>query len=188
MNEFNNIEMYSAHDVKVMLCYLLDKLKNPVTEEQLYEIVQESEIINYFYYTEAMGDLLKNESVVRVERNGEIYIEATEKGKYGAEYFNDSIPYYFRKKLLKTAMYYFARLKRESEADIEITEVANGCEVNCRIKDTNFDLMRISLYAPDYDQAKVIKDKILLNPTDFYSRIIGFALENEEEQIKIDID
>jgi len=188
MNEFNNIEMYSAHDVKVMLCYLLDKLKNPVTEEQLYEIVQESEIINYFYYTEAMGDLLKNESVVRVERNGEIYIEATEKGKYGAEYFNDSIPYYFRKKLLKTAMYYFARLKRESEADIEITEVANGCEVNCRIKDTNFDLMRISLYAPDYDQAKVIKDKILLNLTDFYSRIIGFALENEEEQIKIDID
>ncbi|MBQ7980860.1 MAG: DUF4364 family protein, partial [Oscillospiraceae bacterium] len=57
MNEFNNIEMYSAHDVKVMLCYLLEKLKNPVTEEQLYEIVQESEIINYFYYTEAMGDL-----------------------------------------------------------------------------------------------------------------------------------
>ncbi len=188
MNEFNNIEMYSAHDVKVMICYLLDKLKNPVTEEQLYEIVQESEIINYFYYTEAMGDLLKNESIVQIERNGEIYIEATEKGKYGAEYFNDSIPYYFRKKLLKTAMYYFARLKRESEADIEITEVSNGCEVNCTIKDTSFDLMRISLYAPDYDQAKVIKDKILLNPTDFYSKVISFALENEEEQIKINVD
>lgn len=188
MNEFNNIEMYSAHDVKVMICYLLDKLKNPVTEEQLYEIVQESEIINYFYYTEAMGDLLKNESIVQIERNGAIYIEATEKGKYGAEYFNDSIPYYFRKKLLKTAMYYFARLKRESEADIEITEVSNGCEVNCTIKDTSFDLMRISLYAPDYDQAKVIKDKILLNPTDFYSKVISFALENEEEQIKINVD
>ena len=180
--------MYSAHDVKVMICYLLDKLKNPVTEEQLYEIVQESEIINYFYYTEAMGDLLKNESIVQIERNGAIYIVATEKGKYGAEYFNDSIPYYFRKKLLKTAMYYFARLKRESEADIEITEVSNGCEVNCTIKDTSFDLMRISLYAPDYDQAKVIKDKILLNPTDFYSKVISFALENEEEQIKINVD
>ena len=85
-------------------------------------------------------------------------------------------------------MYYFARLKRESEADIEITEVSNGCEVNCTIKDTSFDLMRISLYAPDYDQAKVIKDKILLNPTDFYSKVISFALENEEEQIKINVD
>lgn len=188
MIEFNNVELNSAHDVKVMLCYLLDKLKNPVTEEQLYEIAQDSEIINYFYYTEAMADLLKNKSVVRVERGGEVYIEATEKGRFGAEYFNESIPYYFRKKLLKTAMYYFARLKRESEADIEITEVSNGCEVNCKIKDTSFDLMRISLYAPDYDQAKLIKDKILLNPTDFYSKVIGFVLENEEEQIEIDVD
>ncbi len=188
MNEFNNIEMYSAHDVKVMLCYLLEKLKNPVTEEQLYEIVQESEIINYFYYTEAMGDLIKNESVVRVEREGKIYIEATEKGKYGAEYFNDSIPYYFRKKLLKTAMYYFARIKRENEADIEITDVPNGCEVTCKIKDTSFDMMRLTLYAPDYDQAKLIKDKIMLDPTGFYKKVIGFALENEEEQIKIDVD
>ncbi len=188
MNEFNNIEMYSAHDVKVMICYLLDKVKDPITEDQLYEIVQESEIINYFYYTEAMGALLKNESVVRVERDGKTYIEATEKGKFGAEYFNDSIPYYFRKKLLKTAMYYFARLRRESEADVEINEVSNGCEVNCKIRDTSFDMMRISLYAPDYDQAKLIRDKIMLDPIGFYSRVIGYALENEEEKIKIDVD
>lgn len=188
MNEFNNIELNSAHDVKVMLCYLLDKLKNPVTEDQLYEIAQDSEIINYFYYTEAIADLLKNKSVVRVERDGVTYIEATEKGKFGAEYFNDSIPYYFRKKLLKTAMYYFARIKRESEADVEISEVHNGYEVNCNIKDTTFDMMRIALYAPDYDQAKFIKEKILLDPAGFYSRIISFALENEEEQIKIDVD
>ena len=85
-------------------------------------------------------------------------------------------------------MYYFARIKRESEADIEIAEVPNGCEVTCKIKDTSFDMMRLTLYAPDYDQAKLIKDKIMLDPTGFYQRIIGFALENEEEQIKIDVD
>lgn len=188
MNEFNNIELNSVHDVKVLICYLLEKIKRPVTEEQLYEIALNSEVLNYFYYTEAMGELLKNKSIVRVERGGATYIEATEKGKFGAEYFNESIPYYFRKQLLKAAMYYFSRLKRESEADIEITDVPNGCEVNCTIKDASFDLMRISLYAPDYDQAKLIKDKILLNPADFYSRVIGFALENEEEEIKIDVD
>ncbi len=188
MNDFNNVELNSVHDVKVLICYLLDKLNRPVTEEQLYEIALNSEVINYFYYTEAMGDLLKNQSVIKVQRGEETYIEPTEKGRFGADYFNESVPYYFRKQILKAAMYYFARLKRESEADIEIAETPNGCEVNCKIKDTRFDLMRISLYAPDYDQAKLIKDKILLNPADFYSKVVGFALENEEETIQINVD
>lgn len=188
MNDFNMAELNSVHDVKVLICYLLDKLKHPVTEDQLYEIALDSEVINYFYYTEAMGDLLKNESVIRVKRGNETYIEPTEKGRFGADYFNESVPYYFRKQILKTALYYFSRLKRESEADIDIQETSNGCEVNCKIKDTGYDLMRISIYAPDFDQAKLIKEKILLNPADFYSKVIGFALENEEENIKIDVD
>ena len=49
-------------------------------------------------------------------------------------------------------------------------------------------MMRLTLYAPDYDQAKLIKDKIMLDPAGFYKKVIGFALENEEEQIKIDVD
>lgn len=188
MNDFNNVELSSVHDVKVLICYLLDKLNRPVTEEQLYEIALDSEVINYFYYTEAMGELLKNKSVTRMEQGDKVYIELTEKGRFGADYFNESIPYYFRKQLLKAAMYYFSRLKRESEADIEIADTSNGCEVNCVIRDTSFDLMRISLYAPDPDQAKLIKDKILLNPADFYSKVVGFALENEEEKIEIDVE
>ncbi len=188
MNDFSNVELNSVHNVKVLICYLLEKIKRPVTEEQLYEIALDSEILNYFYYTEAMGELLKNKSVVRVERGGETYIEATEKGKFGAEYFNESIPYYFRKQLLKSAVYYFSRLKRESEADVSIQDVHNGCEVNCVIKDTGYDLMRISLYAPDRDQAKLIGDKIMLNPADFYRNVMGYVLENEEEKIEIDVE
>lgn len=185
MNEFTAAELNSVHDVKVLLCYLLDKLKYPVTESQLYEIALDSEIINYFYYTEALDSLLKNESVKKVFRSGETYIELEEKGRFGADYFNESIPYYFRKRLLKSALYYFARIKRESEADIEIVPTENGCEVNCAIKDTEFDLMRLSLYAPDEDQARLIKEKIMLDPAGFYSMVIGFALENKEEPVEI---
>ena len=45
--------------------------------------------------------------------------------------------------------------------------------------------MRLSLYAPDEEQAKLIREKILLDPAGFYSKVIGFALENEEEKIEI---
>ncbi len=42
MNDYNSAELTSAHRVRVLICYLLDRLKQPVTEEQLYEIAEES--------------------------------------------------------------------------------------------------------------------------------------------------
>lgn len=181
-------EFNSVHGVKVLLCFLLNRLNRDITEEQLYEIVLDSEVINYFYYTEALDVLLKNGSVKRTERDGKTYIVLGEKGRAGADYFNDTIPYYFRKQLLKTAVYFFARLDRESRTDMEVIPKSNGCEVNLTLKDVNFDIMRLSLYAPDEEQAKLIRDKIMLDPDEFYRKIIGFALENEEEKPEINVD
>ena len=70
MNDYNSAELNSAHRVKVLICYLLDRLKQPVTEEQLYEIAVESGVVNYFYYAEALEGLLQNRSLIRAERNG----------------------------------------------------------------------------------------------------------------------
>ncbi|MCM1329554.1 MAG: DUF4364 family protein [Ruminococcus sp.] len=178
-------EFNSAHGVKALLCFLLNRLNRAVTEEQLYEIVLESEVVNYFFYAEALEALLKNRSLRKTERDGKVYIELEEKGRQGADYFNDTIPYYFRKQLLKAAMYYFARLDRESSTDMEIVSTKNGFEVRCAVKDVNFDVMRLSLYAPDGEQAKLIRDKIMLDPNGFYRKIIGYALENEEEVLEI---
>ncbi|MDE6764132.1 MAG: DUF4364 family protein [Oscillospiraceae bacterium] len=188
MNDYNTAELNSAHLVKVLICYLLERLKQPVTEGQLYEIAVESGVVNYFYYTEALEGLLENRSLTRTERNGEIFIVPTEKGRFGADYFNDTVPLYFRKEILKAALYYFARLERESSADISITETDNGCEVNCTVGDANYDLMRVSLYAPDSEQAELIKEKIMLDPAEFYRRVLGYALENKEEHIEVDMD
>ena len=41
-------EFNSVHGVKVLLCFLLNRLNRDITEEQLYEIVLDSEVINYF--------------------------------------------------------------------------------------------------------------------------------------------
>lgn len=188
MSEFIPAELNSAHYVKVLLCYLLKRLDRPVTEEQLYEIALDSGVINYFFYTEALNGLIENKSAEKVKRGDKTYVEITEKGRHGADYLDNTVPRYFRMKILKAAMYYFARLERESWADVKIVPTEKGCEVQCSISDADYDLMRMSLYAPDSEQAELIKEKIMLDPADFYRSVIGFALENEEEQIKIDAD
>lgn len=187
MDDFTT-ELSSVHDVKISICYMLDKLDRPVTEEQLYEIVLNSEVINYFFYTEAMAELLKSGAVSKKSINGTEYILLEEKGRLSSEYYNEFISYYFRKRILRAAFSFFARIKRESDAELSIRQLHNGCEVDCTIKDASFDLMRLSIYAPDMDQAEMIKEKIRLNPAGFYNKIITFALNNEEERFDIDID
>ena len=42
--------------------------------------------------------------------------------------------------------------------------------------------MDIKLYAPDYSQAKLLGEKIMLNPAGFYGKVITLALSNTEEE------
>ena len=62
-SNFADPEMTTVHSVKILLCYLLTKLDRPVAEEQLLEIAEDSGVINYFYLSEAIEDLLKTGAV-----------------------------------------------------------------------------------------------------------------------------
>ncbi len=188
MYEFTPAELDSAHYVKILLCYLLNKLNRSVTEEQLYEIALDSETINYFSYTEALGELLKNGSAKKVNNENGVYIELTEKGRHGADYFDETVPRYYRYRILKAAVYYFARLERKNDGSAEVVPTENGFEVRCTIKDSSYDLMRMALYSPDREQAELIGEKFMLDPVGFYRKVVGFVLENEEEKIDIDAD
>ena len=40
--------------------------------------------------------------------------------------------------------------------------------------------MDMKLYAPDLAQAKMIGERVLLNPAGFYGKVVELALSNEE--------
>jgi hypothetical protein len=40
--------------------------------------------------------------------------------------------------------------------------------------------MDLNIFAPDMEQAKFLKSKIMMNPTDFYCKIVDYIIENEE--------
>lgn len=182
----NAPQLNSVHYVKAILCYVLDRIKRGVTEERLYEIVYKSGVINYFYYIEALNELIDNGTVSKASENGAYFLELEEKGRQSSEYFRDNIPFYFRKRLLVSAMAIQEREKREREADVEIEKIPNGYNVTCRIKDKNFDLMRVSVYAPDKERAELFKSRLMKNPVNIYNVTLSAILENKEPEIEID--
>ncbi|MGN1416719.1 MAG: DUF4364 family protein [Oscillospiraceae bacterium] len=186
-SNFADPEMTSVHSVKILLCYLLTKLDRPVAEEQLLEIAGDSGVINYFYLSEAIEDLLRTGAVSAENTDEGRIFRIEEKGRMGSDYFNRYIPMTFRRSILSSAYSYFAKIRRENECRCEMSPSGNGFSVSFSIGDASLELMKLSLYAPDEEQAEHIAEKIKRNPTGFYQSVIRLMLENPEEETEVDL-
>lgn len=186
-SNFADPEMTSVHSVKILICYLLTKLDRPVAEEQLLEIAEDSGVINYFYLSEAIEDLLKTGAVSAENTDGGRIFRIEEKGRMGSDYFNRYIPITFRRSILSSAYSYFAKIRRENECRCEICHSGNGFSVSFSIGDESLELMKLALYAPDEEQAEHIAERIKRNPTGFYQSVIRLMLENPEEETQVDL-
>lgn len=175
-------ELNSVHSVKILLCYILEKLNRPVTEEQLRLISEDSGVINYFYYSDALAELISNGSVL--SDNGSIIL--TEKGRLGSEYFNRYIPLVFRKKLLKAAFGFFIRQQNEDMCSCTVSELCEGCNVRFSFSDGGRELINMSFFAPDMEQGELIAERIKENPSGAYQKILGFLLDNSENEIDVE--
>ncbi|MDE7295053.1 MAG: DUF4364 family protein [Oscillospiraceae bacterium] len=183
----HRFEINSVYSVKILLCYLLEKLDRPVTEEELRIIAEDSGVINYFFLSDALDELVKNGSVAaEVPAPGQRILTVTEKGKMGAEYFNRNISRVFRRRILETAFAFFMKKDREAVCDCNVSECGEGFNVSFRLKETGYDLINMSFYAPDIEQAELIAEKIRSNPMGAYRQILTFLLETEEEKADVE--
>jgi hypothetical protein len=181
MAAFADTEIKDVPTLNILICYLLYKIAKPVETEQLYDIAIGTGVINYFYYQDSIDYLLKNGLVAKeTDKDGLESFVLQPKGIECARQLKKYAPKSYRDKLVLGALRYFARLKAEQEIKIEYEPVENGYYTHIRCLDVNCDLMDLKLYAPDKTQAKMIGEKILLNPAGFYGKVVELALSNEE--------
>lgn len=181
MSEAASPELKDIQTVKILICYLLYRINKPIDSEQLYDIAVGTEIINYFFYQDAIDYLIKNDSIKVNNDNNIKLFELTEKGRNCAKTLRGYVPKSYRDKIVQAALKYFARIKYENEVKIEYIKLEKGYYVHCRCLDIGDDLMDLKLFAPDLSQAELLGKNIMINPIGFYSKILNFALNNEEE-------
>ncbi len=174
------MNLTDTYAIKILVCYFLKQINRPITPEQLIEIATEDGLINYFIFTEAINQLLEAKTLILEERDGEQYYVLTEMARIGADDFKTMVPRAFREKILTSGLKFFARLKNENDVKISYTEQQKGWSVNVLCTEGGLTLMDLKLYAPDREQAEILGEKIMLNPVDFYGKVLDYALENEE--------
>lgn len=177
-SDMNNIT--DIYAVKILLCYFLNKVDRPVAPNLLLEICTSSNIVNYFSYNHAVESMLENGLIEEVEFDGENAYRLTEKGKIGAEEFKTMAPKSARERILAEGLRLFTRIKNENTVTFEISETEKGCEVKCVCVDNDLKLMELTLFAPDMEQAELVRKKIRMNPQAFYGKIMDYVLDNED--------
>ncbi len=168
------------NSVKLLICYLLFNLENGIDSEELYEISVDSGILNYFYYNEAIDELLVNDTIYsKAKNNGRFHFSLSEKGITYVKEFSKYVELSFRKRILNAALQYKAHKTQSVTAAVKYEEAENGCFLLFSIADKKDkkSLVSMKLFTHSQTQAEMIAEQITDDPSLFYSDFIDFMLK-----------
>ncbi len=159
-------------EIKILVCYILDRVKEPMQRKLLCECLQDGGLVNYFDLVSAIDDLIGNGMIYGHDSDGEEYLTVTQSGKTNSQALETTLLPSTREKAVNAALKILARAKAERENKVNIKRTETGFIVEFTIKGFGEELMNLSLYAADILQADKLRDAILSDPVGIYSSVI----------------
>jgi len=161
-------------DIKVMLCYILNTLKSPISAENLSTVVVSEGLVNYFEYESAMGELLDGGHIERfTDKSGEEFYKISENGAALVVDLESSLSMTLRSYAIRTAIKVLTFKQNEKENTVTITPVEEGgYQLSVEIPGTPKPLCSFSMYFPERMQAEMARDGFLENPTLAYTSLL----------------
>ena len=169
-------------EVKILICFLLDNMKDIITTSQLQEVVAESGFVNYFELAEAISELRASEHIICLKtQSGEEILTLSETGIKTSKAFSDTLPATVKEKTLELCQKKIQYKKRKDEIDVSYEKVSDGYQLKLSFKDIGTDLLNMKIFIPTEKQCAEIKEQIYRNPTIIYSGILSLLLGNYTE-------
>lgn len=182
--------LWTQNDIRILICYILDSVRAPLTAEDLCRVLQGRALANYFESGDALAALEAQGHIL----SGPEGCTVTNTGRQIARDLDTGLPIAVRDKALEAAVELLAQARSRRENRVEIKDLPNGCRVSCSIagglagisgagNTGSTDLMTLSLYVPDRPQAKLIEERFYRDPEGVY-RLLLAALTGDKEFAK----
>lgn len=180
--------LYTEKEIKILICYMLNGVGEPMPETAVTEILYSGEMANFFEVSAAVQELLQRGHLQ--EEDG--LLSLTETGRQVASTLARMVPFTLRERSVEAAVKLMARQKRQRDTEVIITPDKKGCLVTCRICDGKDPLMEVTLRVGDEWQAKLIKERFLEEPTLSYRSLIavltgGVSTKRDDTRLIIDL-
>ena len=169
-------------EVKILICFLLKKIEQPLSFDQINEILQKTGFVNYFEFVEAISELQKTAHIQPITtEDGEEVFELTEIGGATAQTFNHTLPLTVREKTVEAARELIQMQKQLEEIEVRYRQVADGFILSVKMKDIGSDLMNLDVFMPTEDECIEIRERIYADPLLLYQTLLSVMLGSYEE-------
>lgn len=163
----------SRNEIKVLVCYLLKSIEQPISKQLINEILQENSLANYFEINQAVSDLVRAGSLEEAAQEGDTVYRVTDQGRSAAQTLEANLPRSVREKAVNAAIRLLTRAKREQENRIDIEKLENGYHVTFTIYDSTDELLKLTIFVADSMQVETVRKNFLNDPVKLYSNIIA---------------
>lgn len=175
------------YQAKVLICFLINSFVDTLTKEQIYNVIEKEHLVNYFTFEEAISDLVDSNHITKHviddthdldKLTGSCFYTLNAIGKETAAKLSHIIPKSIKEKIVVNTQDMLDDIKTQSENEVNIESSGSGYMVSMVAHDTDFDMMKLELFAPDMAGAKMIRNKFLNDPSKIYSGILEMFLNN----------
>ena len=160
-------------DIKILICYLLNSVGEPMDKEQMIDMIFENDIAEYFDLRAAVMQLVENGNV---SESADGTLTLTNSGKEAAEQLESTLPFTAREKVVREGLKITTLSKRKKGNKAEIEKTKDGIFVKWYLLDDTQEVFTFKLLVPDVFQANMVKEKFLENPALVYKNFISSLL------------
>jgi predicted transcriptional regulator len=168
---------------KVLILYVLDLVKKPISNDTLYTIVNTAENMNYFYFQQFLLDLQEAKYITTYENDVQEVIEITDEGKKTLDLTIDLLPGIVK---LKADTNYKSTIEKFNNAESITAEFTpkseKEYEVECKIVENGEIIFDIKTLAFSREQAQDIVDNWKKNAGTLYPSILSELTEHSDEE------
>lgn len=171
--------MRSKNEIKTLICYLYNSVKENIDKGIIIQAILKQGLANYFETSSAFDDLVMNGNLISADNEHKTY-SLTEKGAEIAKQLDSTVAYTIKEKAYACAVKLLAEKKKEIENRVNISKNDNGFTVECSVSGGDMDLMKLNIYAPEMEQALILKKNFLDNPNKAYKVMLALLTKDKE--------
>lgn len=169
--------IHEKTDIKILILFILRRLREPVTFDTLTELTMCDEGIGYFDYSECVAELVKTGHLLR---EGDNY-SVTPKGNRNGEITESALPYTVRMKAENAA----SLLRVAQSRDLMIKTFRTnrdegGLTVNLSLSDGIGDIVAMELFAVNERQASALEKGFRANAEKVYNSLLDMLTATSE--------
>lgn len=171
--------MRSKNEIKTLICYLYNSVKENMDKGIVIQAILKQGLANYFETSSAFDDLVMNGNLIPADDEHKTY-SLTKNGAEIAKQLDSTVAYTIKEKAYACAVKLLAEKKKEIENKVNIMKNDNGFTVECSVSGGDMELMKLDIYAPEMEQALILKKNFLDNPNKAYKIMLALLTKDKE--------